>query len=103
MQFVHAIIGRQLVEIIFSASVSISKTAWFNKNDGGTFSETDLATDGILDNMIPASECVMTNTGTNPWFLVDLERVYKVRRITVLNRKDCCGGYNIHCPSYTYS
>uniref|UniRef100_A0A673I7T9 Fucolectin tachylectin-4 pentraxin-1 domain-containing protein n=1 Tax=Sinocyclocheilus rhinocerous TaxID=307959 RepID=A0A673I7T9_9TELE len=36
------------------------------------------------------SSCSSTNNQTNPWWRVDLSSVYRVNRVVITNRLDCC-------------
>ncbi|XP_050969663.1 uncharacterized protein LOC127167579 [Labeo rohita] len=48
----------------------------------------------------PGSSCSSTNGQTNPWWRVDLRYIYRVSRVVVTNRLDCCperiNGAEIH-------
>jgi len=34
--------------------------------------------------------CSQTNADRDPWWRVDLGKVYKVKRVLITNRGDCC-------------
>ncbi len=38
----------------------------------------------------PSSSCSSTTGQTNPWWRVDLHYIYRVSRVVVTNRLDCC-------------
>uniref|UniRef100_A0A8C1S2J0 Fucolectin tachylectin-4 pentraxin-1 domain-containing protein n=1 Tax=Cyprinus carpio TaxID=7962 RepID=A0A8C1S2J0_CYPCA len=38
----------------------------------------------------PSSTCSSTNVQTNPWWSVDLSYIYRVSRVVITNRLDCC-------------
>uniref|UniRef100_A0A672KCP6 Fucolectin tachylectin-4 pentraxin-1 domain-containing protein n=1 Tax=Sinocyclocheilus grahami TaxID=75366 RepID=A0A672KCP6_SINGR len=38
----------------------------------------------------PSSSCSSTDNQTNPWWRVDLSSVYRVNRVVITNRLDCC-------------
>ncbi|XP_016345461.1 fucolectin-5-like [Sinocyclocheilus anshuiensis] len=38
----------------------------------------------------PSSSCSSTDNQTNPWWRVDLSSVYRVSRVVITNRLDCC-------------
>ncbi|KAL0189902.1 hypothetical protein M9458_017001, partial [Cirrhinus mrigala] len=38
----------------------------------------------------PESSCSSTNGQTNPWWRVDLRYIYRVSRVVITNRLDCC-------------
>ncbi|XP_067300859.1 uncharacterized protein [Pseudorasbora parva] len=38
----------------------------------------------------PSLACSSTNIQTNPWWRLDLGHIYRVSRVVVTNRKDCC-------------
>uniref|UniRef100_A0A672KRV4 Fucolectin tachylectin-4 pentraxin-1 domain-containing protein n=1 Tax=Sinocyclocheilus grahami TaxID=75366 RepID=A0A672KRV4_SINGR len=38
----------------------------------------------------PSSSCSSTTAQTNPWWRVDLRYIYRVRRVVITNRLDCC-------------
>ncbi|KAL0189886.1 hypothetical protein M9458_016985, partial [Cirrhinus mrigala] len=46
------------------------------------------------------TECSSTLSETNPWWSLDLRHIYRVKRVVVTNRKDCCAdqinGAEIH-------
>ncbi|XP_051946157.1 uncharacterized protein LOC127617989 [Xyrauchen texanus] len=48
------------------------------------------ANDGNLGLLQPSTACSSTNYHNNPWWRVDLHNVYKVNRVIVTNRADCC-------------
>uniref|UniRef100_A0A673IUU5 Fucolectin tachylectin-4 pentraxin-1 domain-containing protein n=1 Tax=Sinocyclocheilus rhinocerous TaxID=307959 RepID=A0A673IUU5_9TELE len=38
----------------------------------------------------PSSSCSSTDIQTNPWWRVDLRYIYRVSRVVITNRLDCC-------------
>ncbi|XP_067301255.1 uncharacterized protein [Pseudorasbora parva] len=38
----------------------------------------------------PSLSCSSTHTQTNPWWRLDLRHIYRVSRVVVTNRNDCC-------------
>uniref|UniRef100_A0A672KXX4 Fucolectin tachylectin-4 pentraxin-1 domain-containing protein n=1 Tax=Sinocyclocheilus grahami TaxID=75366 RepID=A0A672KXX4_SINGR len=38
----------------------------------------------------PSSSCSSTTAQTNPWWRVDLRYIYRVSRVVITNRLDCC-------------
>ncbi|XP_043100880.1 uncharacterized protein LOC122349023 [Puntigrus tetrazona] len=60
----------------------------------------DRAIDSNPDFMQPWSTCSSTDIQTNPWWRLDLGSVYRVNRVVVTNRIDCCperiNGAEIH-------
>ncbi|XP_051756509.1 fucolectin-like [Ctenopharyngodon idella] len=38
----------------------------------------------------PGSACSSTNSQTNPWWRLDLHHIYRVNRVVITNRLDCC-------------
>ncbi|CAN2390463.1 eel-Fucolectin Tachylectin-4 Pentaxrin-1 Domain [Pristimantis euphronides] len=49
------------------------------------------AIDGNLDTNLYHGSCSCTNIQMSPWWRVDLHRPYKISRIVITNRGDCCG------------
>ena len=50
------------------------------------------AVDGIIDGKYSANSVTHTKKDWQPWWQVDLGKVYKIDTIRVFNRTDCCGG-----------
>uniref|UniRef100_A0A672KV66 Fucolectin tachylectin-4 pentraxin-1 domain-containing protein n=1 Tax=Sinocyclocheilus grahami TaxID=75366 RepID=A0A672KV66_SINGR len=56
---------------------------------------TQNALDGLTidfnpDFIQPSSSCSSTTAQTNPWWRVDLRYIYRVSRVVITNRLDCC-------------
>uniref|UniRef100_A0A9J8CQ78 Fucolectin tachylectin-4 pentraxin-1 domain-containing protein n=1 Tax=Cyprinus carpio carpio TaxID=630221 RepID=A0A9J8CQ78_CYPCA len=49
------------------------------------------AVDGNRNSNFLYGSCTHTNLENNPWWRVDLMGVYKISRVTITNRGDCCG------------
>ncbi|XP_067217492.1 pentraxin fusion protein-like [Chanodichthys erythropterus] len=58
------------------------------------------AVDGNRNPLASAGSCSHTNRDSNPWWRVDLLDVYRVTRVSITNRGDCCAerinGAQIH-------
>ena len=53
-----------------------------------------LATDGNVNQDATLGGCAHTDDGDfDPWWTVDLGRVYLIGRIVIYGRTDCCGKY----------
>ncbi|XP_063780812.1 uncharacterized protein LOC134928726 [Pseudophryne corroboree] len=49
------------------------------------------AIDGIRDGAFMKGSCTHTNGEDNPWWRLELSKIYKSLSIIVANREDCCG------------
>ena len=49
------------------------------------------AVDGNRDSNYFRGSCSHTDADRNPWWRVDLGEAYKVTRVSITNRGDCCG------------
>ncbi|XP_026149696.1 uncharacterized protein LOC113122506 [Mastacembelus armatus] len=58
------------------------------------------AIDGNRANTWEKKSCTHTEKEQNPWWRLDLQKMYKVNTVTITNRKDCCherlNGAEIH-------
>lgn len=66
-------------------NIALNKTA----NQSSTmflFSNASLAVDGNRDKVFEHTYCSHTKSETRPWWMVDLENVYPVNRIKIVNR-----------------
>ncbi|XDV35025.1 hypothetical protein PO909_005078 [Leuciscus waleckii] len=48
------------------------------------------AVDGNMNSIWGVGTCSHTNEDRDPWWRVDLGKVYKVNRVSITNRGDCC-------------
>ncbi|ROL52948.1 Fucolectin-1 [Anabarilius grahami] len=48
------------------------------------------AVDGNRDSDYGKGSCTHTNVEFNPWWRVDLGKVYSISNVTITNREDCC-------------
>ncbi|XP_070555887.1 uncharacterized protein [Ptychodera flava] len=48
------------------------------------------AVDGNTDSNWSSKSCTHTLQEQNPWWKVDLQNIYKVDEVVIINRKDCC-------------
>ncbi|XP_048057787.1 uncharacterized protein LOC125275134 [Megalobrama amblycephala] len=48
------------------------------------------AVDGNRNSIFSRLSCSATNADRNPWWRVDLLEVYKITRVSITNRGDCC-------------
>ncbi|XP_016315909.1 fucolectin-7-like [Sinocyclocheilus anshuiensis] len=48
------------------------------------------AVDGNRESVYALGSCSVTNGDMNPWWRVDLSDVYRVTRVSITNRGDCC-------------
>ncbi|CAD5126713.1 DgyrCDS14777 [Dimorphilus gyrociliatus] len=71
-----------------SDNVALGKIA-FQKTTKGD-NKANLAIDGISLSDATLGYCAMGEFTTNPWWVVNLQKVFNVTGITVANRKDCC-------------
>ena len=65
-------------------NVALQKKAWRHPDDMVGF-EAKLATDGKLDFTLSSMSCTQASAGTDPWFVVDLERKVLIFEVKVLN------------------
>ncbi|XP_077083583.1 uncharacterized protein LOC143736771 [Siphateles boraxobius] len=63
-----------------SVTQSSTISSWFAKQ----------AIDFNLGFTRPESACSSTTSQTNPWWRLDLQQIYRVSRVVVTNRRDCC-------------
>ncbi|XP_053112213.1 uncharacterized protein LOC128327440 [Hemicordylus capensis] len=49
------------------------------------------AIDGLTSGEFTQGSCTHTDYESNPWWIVDLKAQYRVFRVSISNRKDCCG------------
>uniref|UniRef100_A0A671TF21 Fucolectin tachylectin-4 pentraxin-1 domain-containing protein n=1 Tax=Sinocyclocheilus anshuiensis TaxID=1608454 RepID=A0A671TF21_9TELE len=78
--------------LIFSIkNISVNIATW------GTPVQSTLAYNWYAQNALdglsfkkPSSSCSSTDNQTNPWWRVDLSSVYRVSRVVITNRLDCC-------------
>uniref|UniRef100_A0A8C1E258 Fucolectin tachylectin-4 pentraxin-1 domain-containing protein n=1 Tax=Cyprinus carpio carpio TaxID=630221 RepID=A0A8C1E258_CYPCA len=86
------------VYVIFPGNLATGR----NVTQSSTFGSwtTQQATDFNPGFIQPSSACSSTNVQTNPWWRVDLRYIYRVSRVIITNRLDCCpeqiNGAEIH-------
>ena len=60
--------------------------------------DSNKAVDGNKDPNIYGNGCTHTyNDEMGTWWLVDLQKVYRISTIEVTNRGDCCGEWDFQC------
>ena len=64
--------------------MALNKKAWRHPDDMSGY-EAKLATDGKIDFTLASKSCTQASAGTDPWFLVDLERQVQIFEVKVLN------------------
>ena len=52
------------------------------------------AVNGDLTGTIQGTHCTKTSMTRGSWWQVDLEAVYDIKLVVILNRRDCCGKQN---------
>uniref|UniRef100_A0A8C1S3Y8 Fucolectin tachylectin-4 pentraxin-1 domain-containing protein n=1 Tax=Cyprinus carpio TaxID=7962 RepID=A0A8C1S3Y8_CYPCA len=85
-----------VAEGVVLRTVSIRGTAAQSTTVSAQWS-ADHAIDGLTKSW---SACSSSNVQTNPWWSVDLSYIYRVSRVVITNRLDCCperiNGAEIH-------
>ncbi|XP_060101276.1 uncharacterized protein LOC132576284 isoform X2 [Heteronotia binoei] len=64
-----------------------------NALQSSTFNPLGIASnaiDGMTTSEFSAGSCTHTDTETHPWWIVDLKSEYRVIRVSITNREDCC-------------
>ncbi|XP_041364169.1 fucolectin-1-like [Gigantopelta aegis] len=52
------------------------------------------AVDGRLSNdAVKSHSCIHTTFERQPWWIVDLGKIIRVKEVYIMNRGDCCGGF----------
>ena len=72
-------------------NIAIQKTAWYWPDGTNSHALTERLTDGSVETDSPSTQCAQTDSATDPWILIDLDRTYSVTAVKLLNRGDCCG------------
>ncbi|XP_073668795.1 uncharacterized protein [Paramisgurnus dabryanus] len=54
------------------------------------FADANHAVDGNRESIYTRGSCSHTAGEYNPWWRVDLKRIYRINRVTITNRGDCC-------------
>jgi len=49
------------------------------------------AVNGDLTGTLMGPHCTKTSKARGSWWQVDLEAVYDIKLVVILNRRDCCG------------
>jgi hypothetical protein len=70
--------------ILIAVNVALNKKAWRHPDDMPGY-EAKLATDGKTAFDMASMSCTQSSAGTDPWFLVDLEKPVHVFQVKVLN------------------
>ncbi|XP_043100894.1 fucolectin-like [Puntigrus tetrazona] len=73
---------------VISGNLAIGRTATQSSTYGSWSAEQ--AIDFNPGFIQPSTLCSSTDTQTNPWWRLDLGSVYRVNRVVVTNRLDCC-------------
>ncbi|XP_005170187.1 uncharacterized protein isoform X1 [Danio rerio] len=69
---------------IAAGAAAIQSSTWPHDGDAGN------AVDGSTESEYQEGSCSHTLGETNPWWRVDLGRVFSIRRVSITNRGDCC-------------
>uniref|UniRef100_A0A8C1LD64 Fucolectin tachylectin-4 pentraxin-1 domain-containing protein n=1 Tax=Cyprinus carpio TaxID=7962 RepID=A0A8C1LD64_CYPCA len=76
------------VYVIFPDNLATGKTAIQSTTFGSWFAEQGIDfSPGFTKS---SSSCSSTTAQTNPWWRVDLRYIYRVSRVVITNRLDCC-------------
>ncbi|XP_053383787.1 fucolectin-3-like [Mercenaria mercenaria] len=71
---------------------SSPSSTFFNGQSG--FANSSLANDGIWESHMKLTTgrfmCATTNSEQNNWWMVNLEHIYILSKVVILNRSDCC-------------
>ncbi|XP_073668886.1 uncharacterized protein [Paramisgurnus dabryanus] len=52
--------------------------------------DADHAVDGNRESNYMMGSCTHTGIENNPWWRVDLKRIYSINKVIITNRRDCC-------------
>uniref|UniRef100_A0A8C1C5K6 Fucolectin tachylectin-4 pentraxin-1 domain-containing protein n=1 Tax=Cyprinus carpio carpio TaxID=630221 RepID=A0A8C1C5K6_CYPCA len=76
------------VYVIFPGNLATERTVTQSSTNGSWITEQAIDFNpGIIKQ---SSACSSTNVQTNPWWRVDLSYIYRVSRVVITNRLDCC-------------
>uniref|UniRef100_A0A8C1S277 Fucolectin tachylectin-4 pentraxin-1 domain-containing protein n=1 Tax=Cyprinus carpio TaxID=7962 RepID=A0A8C1S277_CYPCA len=76
------------VYVIFPGNLATERTVTQSSTNGSWITEQAIDFNpGIIKQ---SSGCSSTNVQTNPWWRVDLSYIYRVSRVVITNRLDCC-------------
>ncbi|XP_050970700.1 fucolectin-1-like isoform X1 [Labeo rohita] len=76
------------VYVMFPDNLATGRTVTQSSTYGTWFAEH--AIDFSPDSSMFWSSCSSTDVQTNPWWMVDLHYIYRVSRVVITNRLDCC-------------
>uniref|UniRef100_A0A672L326 Fucolectin tachylectin-4 pentraxin-1 domain-containing protein n=1 Tax=Sinocyclocheilus grahami TaxID=75366 RepID=A0A672L326_SINGR len=76
------------VYVIFPGNLATGRTITQSSTIGTWLAQQ--AIDFNPDFIQPSSSCSSTTAQTNPWWRVDLRYIYRVSRVVITNRLDCC-------------
>uniref|UniRef100_A0A8C1S1X0 Fucolectin tachylectin-4 pentraxin-1 domain-containing protein n=1 Tax=Cyprinus carpio TaxID=7962 RepID=A0A8C1S1X0_CYPCA len=76
------------VYVIFPGNLATGRNVTQSSTIGSWITEQAIDLDPGFKQ--PSSTCSSTNVQTNPWWSVDLSYIYRVSRVVITNRLDCC-------------
>uniref|UniRef100_A0A8C1J0X3 Fucolectin tachylectin-4 pentraxin-1 domain-containing protein n=1 Tax=Cyprinus carpio TaxID=7962 RepID=A0A8C1J0X3_CYPCA len=76
------------VYVIFSGNLATGRNVTQSSTNGSWITEQAIDLDPGFKQ--PSSTCSSTKVQTNPWWRVDLSYIYRVSRVVITNRLDCC-------------